>query len=499
MASPTRRRFESFAEQAGNFVRRNQGAEFDRTPRGDVLKPQQARVRQIVAPVPGLGAIIGLRTMDGKANLSAFGQPESLDVTHPVRLRFEGPVPGLGIKTVETHQEKSLVIDDPRQRRREDIRELGRADQELLDVSDPRQTRREGTMLAESVERMGQFRFPAHTSAGRAERAVDRMGESEIVNLLSIIVFFRNVTRKLSTLSSLNSEVSRNARSKPREEREKIITPAFIELSVRLSDMQKEMEEILTEPTEFVRGLPVRLFDMEVPAILKLQNLGVTLEIERFEGLDADRQPKVELVTFEAKNKERRTMSVLDGARTTIPQDIVTMEVAHEALLQMEAPPPGFLSAAWFEDIAKRIGGLPEGTVALAGSHSLGSLGVLQKAGEMARKFFGWFKGGASRAGKGQMRGPSGRFIGATGAAKKARRALTASPTSGRLLQTAISSGKVAGVLTVAALGTTGALAAFDFLLGVKEVAFPVGIAVGVSAGLALIIAVTALATGSTA
>lgn len=154
MASPTRRRFESFAEQAGNFVRRNQGAEFDRTPRGAVLEPRQDRVRQIVAPIPGLGGIIGLRTMDGRANLSTFGQPESLDVTHPVRLRFEGPVPGIGIKTVETHQEKALVIDDPRQRRREDIRELGRYDQELLEVSDPRQTRREGTELFSVGQRL---------------------------------------------------------------------------------------------------------------------------------------------------------------------------------------------------------------------------------------------------------------------------------------------------------------------------------------------------------
>jgi len=156
------RSYEAFRDHAGEYVSRNQGASFDRTPMGDDLKVVQTRASQITAPIQGLGrgAAARLPAIRSRSivQMGRSLRPAELFVDDPRTVRAIDPTPAMlrmgGITRDDAGQEAEERFEmTARQRRqqgtevvdmtashlrRRDIKNLG---------PDIREMRREGTSL----------------------------------------------------------------------------------------------------------------------------------------------------------------------------------------------------------------------------------------------------------------------------------------------------------------------------------------------------------------
>jgi len=347
------RSYEAFKDHAGEYVSRNQGASFDRTPLGDDLEVTQTRASQITAPIQGLGrGAAGRLPAIRSRSIVQMGRslrPAELFVTDPRTVRSIDPTPSMLRMGAITRDDAGQEAEErfemtARQRRQQgtEVIDMTASHLKRRDIKnlgpDIREMRREGTSLS-GIGRLGQFTAPSTSPEGRQAALIimSSLPESAQVDLIRTMEWTRNILLKAHQYALSIKIIIDEARKLPAEQAAKILTPELAETEIFASDLAASLRESLTadldvtaqdvKTKEFVSG-KITPWGLRTAAIAVLNNNGVDLYIEQIDGFNEEGIPKIHTAHLVSGITPRRVVLVNDGAGTGLVEDLEAFEAA---------------------------------------------------------------------------------------------------------------------------------------------------------------------------
>jgi len=343
------RSFQAFEDHSGEYVQRNAGASFDRTPAGDVMEVTQTRASQITAPIPGLGQgasarLPGIR-QHSIVQMGRSLRPSELFVRDPRTVRSIAPTRDMiqmgGITREDAGQEAVESIDMTARERRQygtNVIDMTPSHLKRRDVrnlpADVREMRRQGTAL-------GQFTAPKATPSDleAALRFVSQYTEEEQVSLIRSAEWIRNIFMKIHEYQRNAGIIIDVARKElPPQEAVKVVTEELSDTEVSAANLANSLRDALALKFEIDMPDPtgkeapiigsVGLWGMRSAAIQLLNTSGVDIHIEQIKGFDEVGIPQTTVFSLFGVKPIRRVISIVDGARTGLEEDLAVYESA---------------------------------------------------------------------------------------------------------------------------------------------------------------------------